>query len=79
MAPGLERAGSGVVAPGLERAGSGVVVHRLSRSLACGIFPDQGSNSYLLHWQADFFTTEPAGKPPITTLLMSYTPKKKKK
>ena len=26
-----------------------------------------------------FFTTEPAGKPPITTLLMSYTPNQKKK
>ena len=23
--------------------------------LACGIFPDQGSNSCLLHWQADSF------------------------
>ena len=22
---------------------------------ACGIFPDQGVNPYLLHWQADFF------------------------
>ena len=29
------------------------VAHRLSRSSACGIFPDQGSNPCLLHWQAD--------------------------
>ena len=28
-------------------------VHRLSRSTACGIFPDQGSNLCPLHWQAD--------------------------
>ena len=40
----------------------------LSRSAAFGIFPDQGSNSCLLHWQADFFffffffTTESPGK-----------------
>ena len=27
--------------------------HRLSRSAACGIFPDQGSNPRPLHWQAD--------------------------
>jgi len=27
--------------------------HKLSCSLACGIFPDQGSNPCLLCWQAD--------------------------
>ena len=32
--------------------GSVVVAHRLSFSMACGIFPDQGSNPGLLHWQA---------------------------
>ena len=31
------------------------MAHRLSCSLACGIFPDQGSNLCLLHWQADSF------------------------
>ena len=31
-----------------------------------GIFLTQGSNLHLLHWQVDFFfTTEPAGKPPV--------------
>ena len=30
-----------------------VVVHRLSSSVACGIFQDQGSNRCCLHWQAD--------------------------
>ena len=43
--------------------GSTAVVHRLSCSTACGIFLDQGLNLCLLRWQADFFTTEPPGKP----------------
>ena len=30
-----------------------VVAHRLSCSTACGVFPDQGSKSRPLHWQAD--------------------------
>ena len=29
------------------------MTHGLSCSMACGIFPDQGSNPCLLHWQAD--------------------------
>ena len=36
-----------------RRAGSVVVAHGLSCSVACGIFPDQGSNPFPLHWQAD--------------------------
>ena len=36
-----------------RRAGSVVVTHGPSRSAARGIFPDQGSNSCPLHWQAD--------------------------
>ena len=42
-----------VVARGLCGAGSVVVAHGLSCSAACGIFPDQGLNPCLLHWQAD--------------------------
>ena len=38
---------------GSRHAGSVVVVHGLSCSVACGIFPDQGSNPCPLHWQAD--------------------------
>ena len=45
---------------GLSRFRSQVLEHRLSNrngrlscSRACGIFPDQGSNPCLLHWQAD--------------------------
>ena len=30
-----------------------VVAHGLHCSMACGIFPDQGSNSGLQHWQVD--------------------------
>ena len=37
----------------LWRMGSGVVVHRLSCSVACGIFPDQGLNLCPLHWLVD--------------------------
>ena len=29
------------------------MAHGLSCSMACGIFPDQGSNPCLLHWQVD--------------------------
>ena len=36
-------------------AGSVVAVWGLSCTSACGIFPDQGLNPGLLHWQADFF------------------------
>ena len=49
----LWRVGSVVVARGLQSAGSAVVEHRLSCSVACGIFPHQGSNPCPLHWQAD--------------------------
>ena len=37
----------------LERSLSGCGSHWLSCSVAHGIFPDQGSNPCLLHWQAD--------------------------
>ena len=37
----------------LWHEGSVVVAHRLSCSVACGIFPDQGSNPCPLHWQVD--------------------------
>ena len=42
-----------VVAPGLWSTDSTVVVRGLSCPIACGIFPDQGWNPCLLHWQAD--------------------------
>jgi len=44
-----------VAVPGLQSIGSIVVAHTLGCSTACGIFPDQGLNPCLLHWQADFY------------------------
>ena len=41
-----------VAARGLSSTGSEVAVHGLGCSTACGLFPDQGSNLRLLHWQA---------------------------
>ena len=48
---------------GSRRAGSVVVAHRPSCSAACGIFPDQGSNPCLLHWQADSQPLHHQGSP----------------
>ena len=42
-----------VVALRLSSIGSIVLAHRLSCSETCGIFPNQGSNPCLLHWQVD--------------------------
>ena len=43
--------------------GSIVAAHGLRCSVACGIFPDQGSNPSLLHWQADFLPLSLQGSP----------------
>ena len=48
---------------GSRRAGSVIVAHGLSCSAACGIFPDQGSNPCLLHWQADSQPLRHQGSP----------------
>ena len=48
---------------GSRRAGSVVVAHGPSRSAACGIFPDQGSNPCPLHWQADSQPLRRQGSP----------------
>ena len=48
---------------GSRRAGSVVVAHRPSCSVACGIFPDQGSNPCPLHWQADSQPLRHQGSP----------------
>ena len=42
-----------VAAPGLLNMGWVAAVHELSCSVACEIFPDQGSSPCLLLWQAD--------------------------
>ena len=48
---------------GSRRAGSAVVAHGLSCFVACGIFPDQGSNPRPLHWQADSQPLRHQGSP----------------
>ena len=50
---------------GSRRAGSVVVAHGPSCSVACGIFPDQGSNPCLLHWQADSQPLRHQGSPSV--------------
>ena len=48
---------------GSRHAGSAIVAHGPSRSAACGIFPDQGSNPCPLHWQADSQPLHHQGSP----------------
>ena len=48
---------------GSRSAGSVVVAHGPSRSTACGILPDQGSNPRPLHWQADSQSLRHQGSP----------------
>ena len=48
---------------GSRRTGSVVVAHGLSCSTACGIFPDQGSNTCPLRWQADSQPLRHQGSP----------------
>ena len=60
-----------VVAPGFESTGSVLVAHKLSCSLACEIFLDQGSNLCLLHWQVDSLPLNHQGSPRIYYFLVS--------
>ena len=48
---------------GSRRTGSVIVAHGPSRSAACGILPDQGSNPCPLHWQADSQPLRHQGSP----------------
>ena len=50
---------------GSRRTGSVIVAHGPSRSAACGIFPDQGSNPCPLHSQADSQPLRHQGSPPM--------------
>ena len=60
---------------GFRCAGSVIVAHGPSCSAACGIFPDQGSNPCLLHWQADSQPLRHQGSPQICILqlFLSYS------
>ena len=57
---------------GSRRTGSVVVAHGPSCSVACGIFPDQGSNLCPLHWQADSQPLRHQGSP-CPYFTMSWT------
>ena len=55
--------------------GSVVVTHRLSRSLACEIFLDQGLNPCLLHQEVDSLPLshrEAPPPPPLPTPIQLY-------
>ena len=61
---------SGIAAQELNSCGSWTLERRLSScgawiscSTACGILPNQVSNSCLLHWQADSLTLSQQGSP----------------
>ena len=54
---------------GSRCAGSAIVAHGPSRSTACVIFPDQGSNPCPLHWQADSQPLRHQGSPLFIYLL----------
>ena len=54
---------------GSRRTGSATVAHGPSRSAACGILPDQGSNLCPLHWQADSQPLRHQGSPLIVILI----------
>ena len=57
--------GSVSAAPGLWSTGSVVGAHGLICSSACGVFLDQGLNSYLLHWQEDSLLLSHKGSPTL--------------
>ena len=55
----------------LQNTESIIVGHTFSCSAACGVFPDQGLNPCLLHWQVDSLL-EPPGKPLCHILDSTY-------
>ena len=57
---------------GSRCAGSVVVAHGPSRSAACGILPDQGSNPCPLHWQADSQPLRHQGSPVIAIFILLF-------
>ena len=49
------------------------MAYELSCSVACEIFPDQGSNPCLLHWQVDSLPLNHQGSPLIVILIYLIT------
>ena len=62
---------------GSSRASSVIVAHGPSCSEACGIFPDQGSNTCPLHWQADSQPLRHQGSPllPFNKWILTWEQK----
>ena len=49
------------------------ILEWVATALQQGIFPTQGLNPVLLHWQEDSFLTEPPGKPKfLQSRTLSY-------
>ena len=71
-AQALGYAGFSSYGSGALGTGSLAVAHWLGCSKACGIFPDQGLNPCLLHWQADSLPLSHQGKP--STSILSLAP-----
>ena len=65
-----------VATRGLSGWGSWALEHRLSScgTQACGIFPDQGSNLRLLHWQVDSLPLSHEGSPACLTSAQKMPP-----
>ena len=57
---------------GSGRAGSAAMAHGPSRSAACGIFPDRGTNPHPLHQQADSQPLCHQGSPSPLYILASF-------
>ena len=57
---------------GSRRAGSAAVAHGPSRSAACGILPDRGTNPRPLHWQADSQPLRHQGSPLVFFFLFVF-------
>ena len=62
-----------VVIPMLESTGSIVVACGVICSAACGVFPDQGSNPFLLQWQVDSLPLSHQGSP-VGSLIRALNP-----
>ena len=58
---------------GSRRASSAIVAHGPSRSAACGIFTDQGSNPCPLRWQADSQPLRHQGSPQSSFLRETFS------
>ena len=57
---------------GPRHTGSAAVVHWLGCSTACGIFPNQGSNPCVLHWQAFSSPQSQQGNPDLFYFFSKY-------